>query len=249
MSTPEVKLHHVPPSHPSRAAEAALRLKGLEFELVDVTEPAGAHTETMEGIYGSGNGTVPGMLVDGEPIHGSRPIMVKLEELVPEPPLFPADIADEVREAERWGDEELQDLGRNLAWGALHFRPECLGMLGGAGQLDPAGTDFAIKFLRAAWKYHGLTAVQIAQDLEGLPAKLDHIDGLIADGIIGGDAPNAADFQIASTLRTFDVIDDLDPLLSDRPLSGIGERWFPDYLSAGGSIPAGAFPAGWVPGR
>jgi hypothetical protein len=32
-----------------------------------------------------------------------------------------------VREAERWVDEELQDLGRRLPWGALHFRPEALG--------------------------------------------------------------------------------------------------------------------------
>jgi len=249
MSTPELKLHHVPPSHPSRAVEAALNLKGLEFELVDMTDPHGAHTEAMEAIYGEGHGTVPGLLVDGEPVHGSRPIMAKLEELQPDPPLFPGDIADEVREAERWGDDELQQLGRDLAWGALHFRPECLGLLGGAGQLDPAGTDFAIRFLRAAWKYHGLTAVRIAEGLEGLPAKLDHVDSLIAAGIIGGEEPNAADFQIASTLRTFDVLGDLAPLLADRPAGELGARWFPDYLSGGAAIPAGAFPAGWVPER
>ena len=124
MSTPELKLHHVPPSHPSRAAEAAIRLKGLEVELVDMSDPTAPHTAAMEAIYGEGNGTVPGLLVDGEPVHGSRPIMARLDELVPEPSLVPADIADEVREAERWGDEELQDLGRNLAWGTLHFRPE-----------------------------------------------------------------------------------------------------------------------------
>jgi glutathione S-transferase len=175
--------------------------------------------------------------------------MARLEEIAPDPPLFPADIAEEVREAERWGDEELQQLGRNLAWGALHFRPECLGLLAGAGQLDPAGTDFAIKYLRVTWRYHGLTAVQIAEDLAGLPDKLDHIDSLIAAGVIGGEQPNAADFQIASTLRTFEVIDDLAPLLADRPAGELGGRWFPDYLSTGGSIPAGAFPAGWVPER
>lgn len=248
MSSPALTLHHVPPSHPSRAVEAALRLKGLEFELVDVTEPGGAHTEAMEAIYGAGNGTVPGLLIDGEPVHGSRPIMARLEELAPEPPLFPSAIAAEVREAERWGDEELQQLGRDLAWGALHFRPECLGLLGGAGPLDPAGTDFAIRFLRAAWRYHELTAVRIAAGLEALPAMLDRIDELCGAGIIGGESPNAADFQIGATLRVFDVIGDLEPLLADRPAGGLGGRWFPDY-QAEGRIPAGAFPAGWAPER
>lgn len=248
MSQPSLTLHHVPPSHPSRAVEAALRLKRLDFELVDMTDPGSAHTESMEAIYGAGNGTVPGLLIDGEPVHGSRPIMARLERIAPEPSLFPEAIATEVREAERWGDEELQQLGRDLAWGALHFRPEYLGILGGAGQLDPAGTDFAIRFLRAAWRYHDLTAVRIAVGLAALPAKLDHVDELIAAGIIGGENPNAADLQIGSTLRVFDVIGDLGPLLADRPLTGLGERWFPDYQSQG-RIPAAAFPAGWVPGR
>lgn len=248
MSQPAITLHHVPPSHPSRAVEAALRLKGLEFELVDVTEPGGPHTESMEAIYGAGNGTVPGLVIDGEPVHGSRAIMARLERIAPEPPLFPEPIAEAVREAERWGGEELQQLGRDLAWGALHFRPECLGLLAGAGPLDPAGTDFAIRFLRAAWRYHELTAVRIADGLTGLPAKLEHVDQLIADGVIGGETPNAADLQIGATLRVFDVIGDLDPLLADRPSAGLGERWFPDYQSQG-RIPAGAFPAGWVPER
>jgi glutathione S-transferase len=243
-SQPSITLHFVPPSHPARAAEAALKLKGLEFEKVDVGP--GVHTEKMESIYGPGNGTVPGIMVDGEPVHGSRAITARLEELVPDPPLFPPDIAEEVREAERWGDEELQQLGRDLAWGALHFRPESLGTLAGGDPLDPAGTDFAIKFLRAAWRYHELTAVRIAEGLAALPAKLDHIDELVGRGIIGGERPNAADLQIAATLRVLGNIGDLDELLADRPAGELGHRLFPEYP---GHIPAGAFPAGWVPAR
>lgn len=246
MSAPTLVLHHLPPSHPSRAVEAAIRLKGLDYELVDMTNPGGPHTEAMEAIYGSGNGTVPGLLVDGEPVHGSRPIMATLERIAPEPPLFPAAIAAEVEEAERWGDEELQQLGRDLAWGALHFRPECLGILAGAGQLDPAGTDFAIRYLRAAWRYHGLSAVRIAEGLERLPTALDHVDALITAGVIGGVIPNAADLQIGSTMRALEVVGDLEPLLAGRPAGELGGRWFPDY-QAEGRIPAGAFPMGWVP--
>ena len=244
MSSPSLTLHVLPPSHPSRAAEAALKLKGLEFEKVELVP--GEHIAAMQEIYGEGNSTVPGLVVDDEPVHGSSAIFVKLEEVAPDPPLFPSDIADRVREAERWGNEELQQLGRNLGWGALHFRPEALGSMAGGSPLDPAGTDFAIKYLRAAWKYHNLSAAQVAADLEGLPAKLDHVDELVADGIIGGETPNAADLQIASTLRVFLTIGDLAELMADRPAEEIARRWFPDYP---GAIPAGAFPAGWVPAR
>jgi glutathione S-transferase len=41
-------------------------------------------------------------------------------------------------------------------------------------------------------------------------------------------------------------VGDLQPLLSDRPGEEIARRWFPDYP---GEIPAGAFPAAWVPAR
>jgi glutathione S-transferase len=185
-------------------------------------------------------------VVDGEPVHGSRAIMAKLEEIAPDPPLFPAEIAEQVREAERWGDEELQQLGRDLGWGALLFRPEAMGTMAGGEPLDPAGTDFAIKFVRASWKYHGITAVRLAEDLAGLPAKLDRVDALAADGIIGGDTPNAADLQIGSTIRVFLILEDLDPLVRGRAGEEIAMRWFPDYP---GRVPAGAFPAGWVPER
>ena len=118
---PALTLHALPPSHPCMTVAAALRYKGLEYQRVDLT--AGEHVERMQEIYGEGHSTVPGMLVDGEPVHGSRAILQRLESLAPEPTLYPS---EDVREAERWGDEELQDLGRRLPWGALHFRPETL---------------------------------------------------------------------------------------------------------------------------
>jgi glutathione S-transferase len=223
--------------------EAALKRKGLEYEKVTLPMP---HTEEMERIYGAGNSTVPGMLIDGEPVHRSIPILERLEQVEPDPTLYPEPIAAAVREAERWGDEELQDLGRRLPWGAVHFRPEAMGTFGGGGPLDPAGTDFAIRFGRGMWKYHRISAVQLAEDLAGLPAKLDHVDGLAADGVIGGAEPNAADFQIGATLRVLLTVGDLRPLLEGRPAEEIARRWFPNYA---GEVPAGAFPAGWVPAR
>lgn len=238
---PKLTLHALAPSHPCATVEAALRLKGLEFDRVDL--PAGPHVEQMQEIYGEGRHTVPGLLIGEERVHGSRAILARLEELEPEPVLYPG---DEVREAERWGDEELQDLGRRLPWGALHFRPELLAMIFGGAQLDGPGTDYAIRMISRGWKYHGITAARLHEDLAGLPAKLDHIEGLAAEGVIGAAEPNAADLQIGATIRVLAPIADLQPLLAGSAAERVARLWF-DELP--GTIPVGAYPAGWVPSR
>jgi glutathione S-transferase len=221
--------------------EAALRHKGLTYERVALAP--GSHVEEMQRIYGEGRSTVPGLLVDGEPVHTSRAILARLEQLVAQPSLYPQPHADEIRQAERWGDEELQDLGRRLPWGALHFRPEAMGTFGGSAPLDGPGTDFAIKYVHGSWRYHKITAARLHDDLAGLPDLLTHVDALADRGVIGGDAPNAADLQIGATLRVLLTVGDLRPLLEGRPGERIARRWFPDYA---GDVPAGAFPAGWV---
>lgn len=241
---PRLVLHVLPPSHPCHAVEAALAHKGLEFERVIV--PIGEHPAEMAKIYGEGCTTVPGMLVDDEPVHGSNAILERLEQLAPEPSLYPAALGERVAEAARWGDEELQDLGRRIPWGALHFRPELLSLLGGATEpLDPAGTDDAMRLIRGAWKYHGITAARLAEDLAGLPAKLDVVDGFVAEGVMGGDKPTAADLQICSTLRAIGGVGDARPLLEGRPCWEVTGRFFEPLA---GGIPAGALPTGWVPG-
>ncbi|HTW41736.1 MAG TPA: glutathione S-transferase N-terminal domain-containing protein [Solirubrobacteraceae bacterium] len=236
---PDLVLHVLAPSHPCMTVSEALRLKGLEHERVELVP--GEHVEKMQAIYGEGNGTVPGMLIDCEPVHGSRTILARLEQLAPAPVLYPSDA---VREAERWGDEELQDLGRRLPWGALHFRPEAMGTFGGGAPLDGPGTDFAIAYVRASWKYHKITAARLCDDLAGLPAKLAHVERLAAEGVIGGEQANAADLQIGATIRVLLPLGDLRALLDGSAGEELARRHFPDYP---GEVPAGAYPAGWVP--
>jgi len=238
----KLTLHALPPSHPCMTAEAALKLKQLDYERVDFVP--GDHVAKMAEIYGEANTTVPGLLVDDEPVHGSRAILARLEELAPDPSLYPEGIADAVREAERWGDQELQDLGRRLPWGAMSFRPEALGTFAGGGPLDPAGTDFAMRYVHRSWKYHGITCERLAADLAGLPEQLDHVDRLISDGVLGGNEPTAADLQIGATLRVLLTLGDLRPLLERGTAAELARRWFGDYA---GDVPAAAFPAGWVP--
>jgi glutathione S-transferase len=120
-----------------------------------------------------------------------------------------------------------------------------MGTLSGGTALDGPGTDFAMRYVHASWKYHKITAARLFDDLAGLPAKIDHVVELAQQGVIGGEAPNAADFQIGATLRVLLTVGDLHPLLSGRP-EEIARKWFPKYH---GLVPAGAYPAGWVPAR
>jgi glutathione S-transferase len=242
MPQPEITLHALAPSHPCMTVAAALERKGLTYERVDL--PMTGHNAEMERIYGEGNRTVPGALIDGEPIHGSVPILERLEEIRPDPPLYPEPIAADVHAAERWGDGELQDLGRRFPWGALRFRPEYLGIAAGGDVLDPAGTDYAIRFVHAAWKYHGISCERLAADLEAFPAKLDQIEALAEQGTICSESPNAADLQIGATMRVILSVADLEPLIAGRAAQEVADRWFPD---TGARIPAGAFPASWLP--
>ena len=244
MSQPEIQLHLLTLSHPCLTAKAALDRKGLAYE--EVVMPMGEHHEQMEEIYGEGNETVPGMTIDGEKVHGSTAIQARLEELFPGNPLYPEAIADRVREAELWGDGEYQDLGRRLPWSALYFRPEATGTFAGAGPLDPAGVDFAMKTIHLSWKYHAITAERTASDLEALPGMVDRIEEFAAEGLIGGEEPTAADFQIGATTRVLLTIRDLDPVFEGTAAGEVALRHFPDYA---GEIPAGAWPDGWVKPR
>jgi glutathione S-transferase len=243
-SHPAVTLHVLPPSHPCLAAEAALKRKEVTYELVNLA--MGKHQEEVERIYGEGARTVPGMVIGDETVHGSTAITRRLEELFPEPALYPEPVAEAVREAELWADGDFQDFGRRLPWGAMYFRPEAMGTFGGAGPLDPAGTDFAIKFVRSTWKYHGITAVQLATDLAELPEMVDRIEGFAESGLIDGEQPTAADFQIGATVRILLTIGDLLPLFEGTAAERIARRHFPDYA---GFVPAGAFPDGWIVAR
>ncbi len=241
---PRIVLHLLGPSHPCATVEAALKHKGLDYERVEL-QP-GPHVAQMAEVYGADRTTVPGVLIDDEPVHGSNAILERLEAIAPDPTLFPDALGEKVAEAMRWGDDELQDLGRRLPWGALHFRPEAAGTFGaqGAPPLDPAGTDFAIKLIRGTWKYHGITATRLAEDLAGLPAKLDRVDAYVADGVLAQETPNAADLQIGATLSVLLTVGDVRPLIEARPAIQVARKWFDDRP---GLVPAGALPAGWVP--
>jgi glutathione S-transferase len=82
-------------------------------------------------------------------------------------------------------------------------------------------------------------------DLAALPGQLDRIDAWIAEGLLGGERPNAADLQIGSTIRLLMSIGDVRPLVEGRPAASLA-RYFPPLA---GEIDAGVLPAEWLPAR
>jgi glutathione S-transferase len=85
----------------------------------------------------------------------------------------------------------------------------------------------------------------VKADLERLPALLGRVDAWIADGTIGGEAPNAADYQIGTTIRAMLAMDDLRPRIEGRPAAELAARIVPDYA---GRLPS-VLPPDWKPRR
>jgi glutathione S-transferase len=242
----KVKLYALPASHPCAAVEVALRLKGIDYERVELLPLS----QVLIGPLRYGGTTVPGMRVEGERLSGSRTIMRRLDALAPDPPLLPS-LSDAVArahvlEAERWGDEVLQSVPRRIVDAGFLRDPRTM-----EGYAEGAKLPLPVSAMRPAM---GLTARLMARrnhaldevvqaDIAALPAQLDHIDSWIADGVLGGEQPNAADLQIGSSIRLLETIADVRSLLTGHPCRRL-TRWFDRQP---GEIPAGTLPAQWLP--
>jgi glutathione S-transferase len=245
MAAKKPRLYALPGSHPCAAVEAALRLKSIPYKRVDLL-PSG---EVLLGPLLWGGTTVPGMRVDGERLVGSRRIMRRLDVLAPEPPLLPApgDPAyARVLEAERWGDEVFQSVPRRLIDVSFMRRPAVMESYAAETKLPlprpllrPA-LPLSARLMALKNKARDDSA---RADLAALPRQLERIDGWIAEGLLGGERPNAADLQIGSTIRILMSIGDVRPLIAGRPAAGL-TRYFPPMV---GEVPAGVLPAQWLP--
>jgi glutathione S-transferase len=241
----KARLYVVHGSHPCATVERALQLKGIPYRTVEL--PASLHAPIQRVLFG--RRTVPGLRLDGERISGSRAILARLEQLHPEPPLFPAHPAarERVEEAERWGEETFQPVGRRVLWFALRGNPEAALSYSEHSRLPipEAVARLSLPLIaRAEFVLNGVTEETVRADLEALPGYLDKIDGWIAEGVIGGEQPNAADLQIASTLRLLMTLEDLRPLIEPRPAGRLALRLFPEH---DGRMPTGSLPAAWLP--
>jgi glutathione S-transferase len=244
VSDPRLKLYVQPGSHPWAAVEAALALKGINYDRVDLLPLS----QMLIGPLRYGGITVPGVRLGGERVLGSRAIMRRLDLMAPEPALLPPPgtaAREEVLEAERWGDEVFQAMPRRIINVAFRRRPGAMESYADDAHLPlPTGLMrptlplmSRLLVLRNRASDEGARA-----DLLALPGQLERIDGWIAGGVLGGEQPNAADLQIGGTIRLLLSVRDLAPLIESRP-SGALVRYFPPMS---GRVEAGVLPAAWI---
>jgi glutathione S-transferase len=242
-----IDLYVVHGSHPCAAVERALELKGLGFRRVELPPPLQAPIQRV--LFGAR--TVPAMkLDDGEKVSGSRAIMRRLDELAPEPALWPADGEQRalVERAEEWGDEVYQPIARRLLWGAIRRCPEALVSYSEGSSIPlpkPAIRAAARAIIRGETALNRASEGAVRADLRNLPRHLDRIDRWVAEGVIGTGTPNAADLQIATTSRLLMTIGDVAPFFAGRPAESHARELFGEQP---GSVPRGTLPADWLAG-
>jgi glutathione S-transferase len=218
-----------------------MELKGVHYRRVEW--PPTMHVPMQRMRFGQG--TVPGLVIDGERVIGSRRILARLDELVPDPSLRATD--PNVEEANRWGDEVLQALARRLTWWTLRRRPSAI--LSYAEDSRLPFPRFVTRGLtpvisRVEWVINDVSDKSTQRDLRTLPEHLDRVDTWIADGLLGGGQPTAADLQIGSSIALLRTKHDIRPLISGRPAERLATSQFARFP---GEVPAGTFPADWLP--
>jgi glutathione S-transferase len=218
-------------SHAVKAALLMLDHKGIEWRRRDLVNVVDRPLLRLMGFPGP---TVPAVKLDGRRIQTTRALSRELDEIVPERPLFPADPDRRVavEAAEQWGDEVFQPVPRRIAWAALkRDRSGLRSFIEGPILGIPPGVAVATAWplVRGSVLLHKATDDAIRADLIALPTLLDQVDDLIANGVIGGDEPNAADYQIFTSVRLLMCFDDLRGQVEGRPTAERALRLVPDF--------------------
>jgi len=239
------KLYVVHGSHPCATVARAMDMKGVPYKVVELLPPMHAAVQRVH----FGSRTVPGLkLESGEKISGSRAIIRRLEELAPEPALFPADPDARVAvgRAEEWGDEVWQPMARRLLWRTFTMHPQAMKSYQAGSRFPlpaPAVRALAPTVNAVERRLNAADEGAVRADLRALPGHLDRIDGWIAEGVLGAETVNAADLQIATTSRLMLTIGDVRPFFAGRPAEAHAMGLFGEWA---GSTPAGVFPSEWL---
>jgi glutathione S-transferase len=240
----DAKLYAIPGSHPAMAARRMLELKGIPYRRIDLMPVISRGA--LRALRFPSN-TVPSITIGGQKLTGSREIARKLDELVPDPPLYPSEPERRVavEDAERWGEEVLQPAVRRILWNALkRDRAPLASYAQGAKLGIPIGlaVKTAAPIVATAIRMNRAGDDAVRRDLASLPGWLKRIDDWIGEGVLGSDPPTAVDLQIAASLRLAMTLDDLRPAIADRPAGELAIRAIPDFP---GQAPP-VLPASWL---
>src|ERR1700742_235629 len=209
------RLYVIPASHPATTARLMLEFKGIAYKRTDLMPVVSKGALRAAGFPRM---TVPALKIDGEKVQGSREIAQALDRIRPEPPLFPADPDRRaaVEDAERFGDEELQHPIRQILWWGIKRDKSVLRSYSEGAHLGvPIGLAIATggPLVALSARFNEATDANARTALAAIPDLLDRVDAYIADGTIGNPEPNAADFQIATSVGLALTLDDLKPLI------------------------------------
>ncbi len=239
------RLFVIPASHPATTAALMLDFKGIPYRRTDLMPVVSKAVLRAVGFPGT---TVPALKIADERVQGSREIARALDRIKPDPPLFPADPDRRaaVEDAERFGDEELQHPIRQLLWWGFKRDKENLRSYTEGARLG-VPINLAIKtggpLVAIAARLNEADDAHARAALIAFPDLLDRVDAYIADGTIGGEQPNAADLQIATSIGLALTLDDLKPLIEPRPAAALARRFVPHYP---GHMPP-VLPPAWLP--
>jgi glutathione S-transferase len=225
------RLFVLPASHPAFAARLMLEHKGIEYKRTDLLPVISKGVLRAAGFPGV---TVPALKIDGRRVQGSTEISRELDRLKPESPLFPADPEKRtaVEEAERWGNDVLQPPLRQILWWTFKANREPMASYADGANLGvpvSLAMKTAAPIVSLSVRFNKADDEHVRRSLSEMPAMLQKVDDLIAAGTIGGAELNAADFQIAPTLRLAMTLDDLRPAIEGRPAGELALRVAPEY--------------------
>jgi glutathione S-transferase len=227
----DVRLFVIPASHPAISAQLMLAHKGIAYKRTDLMP--GIHQAALKALRFPAR-TVPAMKIDGRKVQGSREIARELDRIQPDPPLFPSDPEQRtaVEVAERFGDEDLQAPIRRILWNAIKRDHSPLRSYSEGAKIGiPIG--LAVKtagpLIAYATRYNEADDEHVRRDVAALPGMLQRIDDWCDAGVLGGEQLYAADFQIAPSIRLAMTLEDLQPLIADRPAGRLAMRIAPEY--------------------
>jgi glutathione S-transferase len=240
----EAHLYSIKLSHPGHAVRLMLEHKRIEHRITMF--PAGLHPVLVR-LAGFRGNTVPVLKLDGRRVEKSLVIARELERLKPDPGLYPGDAAARARveEAERWGEAELQPVPRRMfRWALTQQRPAREWTARFEGLPAPAiQARTSVPLVRRLAGAVGATTERVRQDLAELSGKLDRVDELVADGTLSLAQPNAATFQIGTSIRALCIFAQMEPLLAGRPGADIARSVLPEYPQSPAELPSEWLPS------
>ena len=167
--------------------------------------------------------TFPVLSIDGRRIGDSTAIVAALEERFPEPPLYPADIAERRRalELEEFFDEELGPYVRQLAWYEFGNDPESFARL-----MEQTAPKPIAKFSRptaayarayTALRFRAADAGRAEESRAKVLAGLDRLEAELGDGeYLVGERFSVADLTAASLFYPL-ALPEEGPLNAESP--------------------------------